>query len=92
MMITGECVATDLAAVSLRYFNVAGAALGAGERHQVETHLIPNALDAVAGSKPPLTMFGDDWPTPGRHPHPRLRPRLGPGPGARPSVDRGHPG
>ncbi|MEP6561039.1 MAG: UDP-glucose 4-epimerase GalE [Nakamurella sp.] len=64
MMITGECAATDLAAVSLRYFNVAGAALGAGERHQVETHLIPNALGAITGSKDPLTVFGDDWPTP----------------------------
>ena len=64
MMITGECVATPLAAVSLRYFNVAGAALGAGERHATETHLIPNALGAVAGTKAPLTVFGDDWPTP----------------------------
>jgi len=64
MMITGECAATDLAAVSLRYFNVAGAALGVGERHAVETHLIPNALGAVAGTKDPLTVFGDDWPTP----------------------------
>jgi UDP-glucose 4-epimerase len=64
MMITGECAATPLAAVSLRYFNVAGAALGAGERHAVETHLIPNALGAVAGTKDPLTVFGDDWPTP----------------------------
>lgn len=64
MMITGECTATPLGAVSLRYFNVAGAALGAGERHAVETHLIPNALGAVAGTKDPLTVFGDDWPTP----------------------------
>ncbi len=64
MMITGECVATPLAAVSLRYFNVAGAALGAGERHVVETHLIPNALGAVAGARNALTVFGDDWPTP----------------------------
>ncbi|HEY5879608.1 MAG TPA: UDP-glucose 4-epimerase GalE [Nakamurella sp.] len=64
MMLTGECAATPLAAVSLRYFNVAGAALGAGERHAVETHLIPNALGAVAGTKDPLTVFGDDWPTP----------------------------
>ena len=64
MMITGECAATPLGAVSLRYFNVAGAALGAGERHAVETHLIPNALGAVTGTKDPLTVFGDDWPTP----------------------------
>ncbi len=64
LMISGECGAGDLAAVSLRYFNVAGAALGAGERHRVETHLIPNALGAVAGTSRPLTVFGDDWPTP----------------------------
>ena len=64
MMITGECAATDLAAVSLRYFNVAGAAFGAGERHGVETHLIPIALDAVAGRRDALTIYGDDWPTP----------------------------
>lgn len=64
MMLTGECAATDLAAVSLRYFNVAGAAWGAGERHGTETHLIPLALDAVAGRRDPLTIFGEDWPTP----------------------------
>jgi UDP-glucose 4-epimerase len=64
MMITGECGATNLAAVSLRYFNVAGAALGAGERHGTETHLIPLALDAVTARRPPLTIFGHDWPTP----------------------------
>ena len=64
MMITGECAATPLAAVSLRYFNVAGAAFGAGERHGVETHLIPIALDALAGRRTALTIYGDDWPTP----------------------------
>jgi UDP-glucose 4-epimerase len=64
MMITGECAATDLSAVSLRYFNVAGAAYGAGERHVVETHLIPIALDAAAGRRDALTIYGDDWPTP----------------------------
>ncbi|HET8590166.1 MAG TPA: UDP-glucose 4-epimerase GalE [Nakamurella sp.] len=64
MMLAGECGATDLAAVSLRYFNVAGAAFGAGERHTTETHLIPLALDAVAGRRPELTIYGDDWPTP----------------------------
>jgi UDP-glucose 4-epimerase len=63
MMITGETVATDLAAVSLRYFNVAGAALGAGERHGVETHLIPVALQALLGKRDKLTVYGDDWPT-----------------------------
>lgn len=63
LMLAGECAATPLAAVSLRYFNVAGAAWGAGERHGTETHLIPLALAAVAGQRGPLTVFGDDWPT-----------------------------
>jgi UDP-glucose 4-epimerase len=48
-----------------RYFNVAGAdpdgALG--EQHQPETHLIPLILDAVDGSRPPLTLHGTDYPT-----------------------------
>ncbi|MEP6980163.1 MAG: UDP-glucose 4-epimerase GalE [Nakamurella sp.] len=64
MMITGECIATDLAAVSLRYFNVAGASHGVGERHGTETHLIPIALEAVLGKRDKLTVYGDDWPTP----------------------------
>lgn len=60
--------AYGLAAVSLRYFNVAGAlhepdGRSYGERHAVETHLIPNALAAVDGG-PPLTLFGTDYPTP----------------------------
>lgn len=57
-----------IAAVSLRYFNVAGALLteeqSFGERHRVETHLIPNALAAAAGSGSRLTLFGTDYPTP----------------------------
>jgi UDP-glucose 4-epimerase len=48
---------------SLRYFNVAGASERNGELHDPETHLIPNVLSAVAGG-PPLTLFGDDYPTP----------------------------
>ena len=64
MMISNECAATELGAVSLRYFNVAGAAFGAGERHATETHLIPIALDAVLGKRDKLDVYGDDWPTP----------------------------
>ncbi len=64
MMIGNECAATGLAATSLRYFNVAGAAWGAGERHRTETHLIPLALAAAAGRRDKLSLFGDDWPTP----------------------------
>lgn len=52
-----------LRAVSLRYFNVAGASATSGERHEPETHLIPNILRAVTGGQP-LTVFGTDYPTP----------------------------
>jgi UDP-glucose 4-epimerase len=54
-------------AISLRYFNVAGAHRGAdgwlGERHNPETHLIPNVLAAAAAGRP-VRVFGDDYPTP----------------------------
>jgi UDP-glucose 4-epimerase len=57
-----------LAAVSLRYFNVAGAlhttsGQSYGERHSPETHLIPNALRAVANGGAPMRLFGTDYPT-----------------------------
>lgn len=63
MMIGDEARAHGLQAVSLRYFNVAGAVEDAGERHQPETHLIPNVLSVAAGRAPFLTLFGDDYPT-----------------------------
>lgn len=52
--------------VIFRYFNVAGADPEGeiGEQHQPETHLIPLMLDAVAGKRPALTVFGTDYPTP----------------------------
>ncbi|MBI3751474.1 MAG: UDP-glucose 4-epimerase GalE [Chloroflexi bacterium] len=56
--------AYGLRSVALRYFNVAGASRRNGELHDPETHLIPNALAAVAGDGPPLTVFGEDYPTP----------------------------
>lgn len=55
--------AYGLRSASLRYFNVAGASVENGEQHDPETHLIPIALSAVAGG-PPLTLYGDDYPTP----------------------------
>jgi UDP-glucose 4-epimerase len=55
--------AYGLRAISLRYFNVAGASEFNGEVHDPETHLIPNVLTAVEGG-PELTVFGDDYPTP----------------------------
>ncbi len=63
-MLAGEALAHGLGAISLRYFNVAGAADGRGERHVVETHLIPIALQVAAGSRAGLTVYGEDWPTP----------------------------
>ena len=54
LMLTSYATAHHLAAVSLRYFNVAGAYGMVGERHVIETHLIPNVLRAVDGSGHPL--------------------------------------
>lgn len=51
-------------AVSLRYFNAAGAAGPLGEDHRPETHLIPNAIRVAMGVDPELALFGDDYPTP----------------------------
>ncbi|MFL6128546.1 MAG: UDP-glucose 4-epimerase GalE [Mycobacteriales bacterium] len=64
MMITSEATAHGLGAVSLRYFNVAGASGGQGERHAVETHIIPIALQVVAGERDSFAVYGDDYPTP----------------------------
>jgi len=55
--------AYGLRSVSLRYFNVAGATEALGEDHDPETHLIPTVLRA-AESGAPLTLFGEDYPTP----------------------------
>jgi UDP-glucose 4-epimerase len=64
-MLTSEAIAHGIAAISLRYFNVAGALKsGSGwlaERHNPETHLIPNILRSNAAT--PLKVFGSDWPT-----------------------------
>lgn len=51
---------------ALRYFNAAGASSSGliGELREVETHLIPLALDSLTGLRPPIKVFGDDYPTP----------------------------
>ena len=63
-MITEEAK-SGLAAVSLRYFNVAGAYKSKSgwlaERHNPETHLIPNLLRSTV--EKPIKIFGNDWPT-----------------------------
>lgn len=58
--------AHDLNYIALRYFNVAGAhECGTiGEMHNPESHLIPNVLKAIKGSRKEFTLFGDDYPTP----------------------------
>ncbi|QHI95562.1 UDP-glucose 4-epimerase GalE [Aristophania vespae] len=49
----------------LRYFNAAGADIEGrlGEDHQPETHLIPLAIDALLGLRPPLKLYGNNYPT-----------------------------
>jgi UDP-glucose 4-epimerase len=63
MAIASYCEAYGLSATSLRYFNVAGAHGKYGERHKVETHIIPLAL-AAAASNGRFKLFGNDYPTP----------------------------
>jgi len=61
-----ESLAHGLRAISLRYFNAAGADPEGeiGEDHRPETHLIPLAIDAALGRRKALTIFGDDYETP----------------------------
>jgi len=51
---------------ALRYFNACGADPGGdlGECHDPETHLIPVALEAAAGLREALPLFGSDYDTP----------------------------
>lgn len=51
------------AAMSLRYFNAAGATEQRGEDHDPETHLIPNVLAVAMGRRPAVDVFGTDYPT-----------------------------
>lgn len=55
-----------LAAIALRYFNVAGSDPKGriGEDHRPETHLIPICLEVALGKRPHLTIFGEDYATP----------------------------
>ena len=58
--------AYGLKSVCLRYFNAAGADPDGllGERHEPETHLLPLILQAAAGRRPAITVFGRDYDTP----------------------------
>ena len=52
--------------VALRYFNAAGAALDGsnGEDWRGAENLIPIVLQAAAGVRPAIDIYGDDYPTP----------------------------
>src|SRR3954453_878842 len=62
-MISDECRAHGLGAVSLRYFNGAGASGDLGEDHEPETHIIPLVLQAAAGKRDHVSVFGTDYDT-----------------------------
>src|SRR5688500_17310403 len=51
--------------IALRYFNAAGADPDGeiGEDHDPESHLIPLVIGAAQGTRPPVKMFGTDYPT-----------------------------
>lgn len=56
--------AHDFRAISLRYFNVAGATERNGEDHDPETHLMPLVLRVAAGEATHVQIYGQDYPTP----------------------------
>lgn len=64
-MISEHAKRYSISAASLRYFNVAGAHKSdrgwLAERHNPETHLIPNVLRSTQEN--PVKIFGTDWPT-----------------------------
>lgn len=62
-MLEAEAKAHGLGAISLRYFNVVGASGRCGERHDPETHLIPNLLAVATGMRDAAQVFGTDYPT-----------------------------
>jgi UDP-glucose 4-epimerase len=64
LMISSFTRAHAFGAVSLRYFNAAGAYGRYGERHATETHLIPLALRTLTDPERVLQILGTDYPTP----------------------------
>jgi UDP-glucose-4-epimerase GalE len=58
--------AYDLKWIALRYFNAAGADPDGviGEDHDPETHLVPLVIGAALATRPPVKVFGTDYPTP----------------------------
>ena len=69
------CAAHDFRAISLRYFNVAGATERNGEDHDPETHLMPLVLRVASGEATHVQIHRPGLPDARRHLHPRLPPR-----------------
>jgi UDP-arabinose 4-epimerase len=65
-MLEDFAAARQMRSVALRYFNAAGADPDGeiGEAHQPETHLIPIVLEAAAGQRDHVLIFGDGYATP----------------------------
>lgn len=65
-MLEQSAHAWGLGAISLRYFNAAGAAADGslGEDHSPEVHLIPLVLQVALGQREKIQVFGVDYPTP----------------------------
>jgi UDP-glucose 4-epimerase len=66
MMLRDYATAGLVDYVALRYFNAAGADPEGeiGECHDPETHLIPIVLQAAAGTRAGVSVFGTDYDTP----------------------------
>ena len=58
-------ISHGLRSVSLRYFNAAGASADSriGEDWRQSMNLIPLVMKATLGKRPPVKVFGDDYPT-----------------------------
>lgn len=64
-LVAAQAAKAPFAFAALRYFNVSGCDPKGrlGEDHRPETHLIPLCIQALLGRRPPLTVYGSDYPT-----------------------------
>lgn len=64
-MLQDFAAAYGLRSIAFRYFNAAGADPDGetGEDHMPETHLVPLVLEAAAGQRPFVPVFGNTYPT-----------------------------
>jgi UDP-glucose 4-epimerase len=57
------CEAKGLQAVVLRYFNACGTDFDGEIKSTHESHLIPIVMEVIAGQRPSLTIYGQDYDT-----------------------------